>query len=77
MKQIFFSIRLFAFGFFCDMCSSFCTYLAEKCLDKNKSLNKKLLTFMSNFSGNNLIKWQAQERRFLKQFLGKGAWRLP
>lgn len=68
MKQLFSSVRLFAFGFFCDLCSSFCTYLAEKCLDNKKPLNKKLLIKMSNFSDNNLKKWQSCERRFLKRF---------
>lgn len=65
MRQIIFSVQLFIYGAFCDMCLSFCTYLAEKNLRKNKALNKKLLIFMSNFSGNNLNKWQSFERRFL------------
>ena len=65
MKQIFFSIKLLVYGSFCDMCAGFCTKMAEKSLDKNKSLNKKLLIFMSNFSGNNLKNWQDFERKFL------------
>lgn len=77
MKQIFFSVKLLTYGAFCDMCAAFCTYLAEKRLMKNKSLNKKLLIFMSNFSGNNLEHWQAFERKFLKQFLETHSHRLP
>ena len=69
MKQIFFSIKLLTYGAFCDMCAGFCTHLAEKNLARNKSLNKKLLIFMSNFSSYNLQHWQAFEQRFLKQFL--------
>lgn len=75
--QIFLSVKLLVYGAFCDMCASFCTYLAEKCLIKNKSLNKKLLIFMSNFSGNNLENWQAFEKKFLKQFLNNHSQRLP
>lgn len=67
MRQVIFSVHLFIYGAFCDMCLAFCTYLAEKNLSKNKALNKKLLIFMSNFSGNNLNKWQSLERRFLKK----------
>ncbi len=77
MKQFFLSIKLLTYGAFCDMCSTFCTYLAEKSLMKNKSLNKKLLIFMSNFSGNNLERWQDFERKFLKQFLETHPNRLP
>ena len=77
MKQIFLSVNLLTYGAFCDMCAGFCTYLAEKCLIQNKSLNKKLLIFMSNFSGNNLTNWQAFERKFLKQFLENHSHRLP
>ena len=77
MKQIFFSIKLLTYGAFCDMCAGFCTYLAEKCLSKNKSLNKKLLIFMSNFSGDNLKNWQDFERKFLKEFLETHQNRMP
>ncbi len=77
MKQIFLSIKLLTHGAFCDMCTSFCTYLAEKNLTRNKSLNKKLLIFMSNFSSHNLENWQDFERKFLKQFLNNHSHRLP
>ena len=77
MKQIFFSIKLLVYGGFCDTCAKFCTHLAEKRLSENKSLNKKLLIFMSNFSDNNLTNWQAFERRFLNQFLENRSSRLP
>jgi len=77
MKQIFLSIKLFTYGAFCDMCASFCTYLAERCLNQNKSLNKKLLIFMSNFSGNNLKAWQDFEKRFLKEYLNNHPHRMP
>ncbi len=77
MKQIFFSIKLLTYGAFCDMCAGLCTRMAEKCLAENKSLNKKLLIFMSNFSGNNLKSWQDFERKFLKQFLDNHSHRLP
>ena len=76
MKQIFFSVKLLVFGAFCDMCAAFCTYLAERCISHNKSLNKKLLIFMSNFSDNNLVRWQAFEKRFLCLFIDN-ARRLP
>ncbi len=69
MKQLFFSIKLLTYGAFCDICASFCTHIAEKCLNQNKSLNKKLLIFMSNFSGKHLKCWQDFERKFIKQFL--------
>lgn len=77
MKQIFLSIKLLTFGAFCDICTSFCTYLAERCLCQNKALNKKLLIFMSNFSSNNLENWQVFERKFLKQFLNSHSRHLP
>lgn len=77
MKQIFLSLKLLAYGAFCDMCAGFCTYLAEKYLAENKSLNKKLLIFMSNFSGNNLKNWQAFERKFIKQFYKTRPNRMP
>lgn len=77
MKQLFFSISLFIFGSFCDFCADFATHLAEKYLSENKSLNKKLLIFMSNFSNNNLAKWQDFEHRFLKQFSHKFPRNLP
>ena len=77
MKQIFFSIKLLTYGAFCDMCASLCTRMAEKNLKQDKSLNKKLLIFMSNFSGNNLEHWQDFERKFLKQFLNNHSRRLP
>ena len=77
MKQIFLSIKLLTFGAFCDICTSFCTYLAEKRLCQNKALNKKLLIFMSNFSSNNLENWQVFERKFLKQFLNSHSRHLP
>ena len=77
MKQLFFSVKLLTYGAFCDMCITFCTHLAEKSLTQNKSLNKKLLIFMSNFSGNNLTRWQTFERKFLKQFSETNPHRLP
>lgn len=77
MKQFFLSVKLFIYGSFCDMCASFCTHLAEKSLAQNKSLNKKLLIFMSNFSSNNLEHWQDFERNFLKQFLNNHSHNLP
>lgn len=70
MKQIFFSAKLFAYGAFCDICATFCTNMTEKYIFKNKSLNKKLLIFMSNFSNNNLVRWQNLERRFIHRFFG-------
>lgn len=67
MKQILLSIHLLTFGAFCDFCLSLCTHLTEKRISQNKSLNKKLLIFMSNFSSNNLNKWQNLERRLLNE----------
>ena len=77
MKLLFLSLILFSFGSFCDKCADFCTRLAEKNILKHKSLNKKLLIFMSNFSSYNLENWQAFERKFLKQFLENHNSRLP
>ena len=70
MNQIFFSLKLLIYGIFCSVCVFFCTYFAEKCVVKNKALNKKLLTFMSNFSDNNLNKWQNMEKKFLRRYPG-------
>lgn len=71
MQLILLSAKLFTYGAFCDLCASFCTHLAEKNIEKSKPLNKKLLTFMSNFSNNNLVKWQIIERRFIRLSLGQ------
>lgn len=66
MKLILLSARLFAFGAFCDFFANACTRMAENNIQKNKPLNKKLLTNMSNFSNNCLVKWQAIEQRFIR-----------
>lgn len=66
MNYLLSSAKLFIFGAFCDVCASFCTHMAEEAIMKNKPLNKKLLIFMSNFSNNSLILWQAFERKFIK-----------
>ena len=76
MKLLILSIKLFIFGFFCDMCTSLCTKMTESKLLNNQPLNKKLLVFMSNLSNNSLIKWQGIEKRFIrcsleKQFFSK------
>lgn len=71
MKLILLSARLFAYGAFCDFFANLCTRLAEKNITKNKPLNKKLLTSMSNFSNNCLVRWQVIEHRFIRLSLGK------
>ena len=66
MKLIFLSVKLFVFGAFCDFFAKLCTHITEKNLQKNKPLNKKLLTYMSNFSNNCFIRWQIIERKFIR-----------
>ena len=66
MKLIFLSLALFAYGAFCDFFANLCTDIAEKNIQKNRPLNKKLLTIMSNFSNNCLVKWQAIEQEFIR-----------
>lgn len=68
MSQLYYSAKLFIFGAFCDLCASFCTALTEKCILKNKPLNKKLLTKMSNFCNNCYVRWQRFERWFLDEY---------
>lgn len=65
MKELFLSVILFSYGGFCDFCAAICTASAENCIAKNKGLNKKLLTFMSNFSDRNFICWQKFENKFI------------
>ena len=77
MKQLYHSAKLFAYGTFCDACANFCTNLAERCLIKNKPLNKKLLIFMSNFSADKLLRWQIFERQFIDRFIDDDSFRLP
>lgn len=77
MKQLFFSLILFSYGSFCDMCADFCTHIAEKKLSRNKELNKKLLIFMSNFSDSNFVRWQKFEHRFIEEFSRKNPSNLP
>lgn len=77
MQLILLSVRLFTYGAFCDLCSSFCTRMTEKNIEKNKPLNKKLLTFMSNFSHNRLVKWQTIEHRFIRLSLERRSSLLP
>ncbi len=77
MKQLFFSLILFSYGSFCDICADFCTYLAEKNLSRNKSLNKKLLIFMSNFSNSNFVRWQKFEHKFIDVFSEENPSSLP
>ena len=72
MSYLFLSARLFIFGAFCDVCASLCTYMTESAILQNKPLNKKLLIFMSNFSNNCLVLWQATERRFIKSVKDPG-----
>ena len=71
MKLILLSARLFVYGAFCDFFASLCTHITEKNIIKNKPLNKKLLTNMSNFSNNCLVKWQVIERKFIRLSLGQ------
>lgn len=66
MKLLLLSSKLFLYGFFCDLCTNLCTRMTEKNILKNKPLNKKLLTFMSNLSNNSLVKWQVIEKRFIR-----------
>lgn len=70
MKLILLSTKLFAYGAFCDFFANLCTHMAENNIQKNKPLNKKLLTFMSNFSNNCLVKWQVIEQKFIRLSLG-------
>jgi len=77
MKQILFSVRLFILGFFCDACVWISTKATERCLAKNKPLNKKLLIKMSNFSHSNIFLWQRLEKRFTQRFSRDDLHRLP
>lgn len=77
MQLILLSARLFSYGAFCDLCASICTRMAEKNIEKSKPLNKKLLTFMSNFSHNRLVKWQIIEHRFIRLSLERKSSLLP
>ena len=72
MRMLFFSIRLFLYGYFCDVCVNLCTAYAEKALINNLPLNKKLLIKMSNFSNNNLIRWKALEGKYIRLCLDQG-----
>lgn len=71
MKLLFLSARLFTLGTICDFSASVCTKLVENTIEKNKPLTKKLLTFMSNFSNNSLVKWQKIEHKFIQQTVAK------
>jgi len=66
MRIILLSLRLYFYGYFCDICANLCTAYVERNLAKDRPLNKKLLTFMSNFSNNILLKWQAMEKSYIK-----------
>lgn len=71
MKLIFFSIILYLYGFYCDICLNICTGIAEKRLMSNKTLCKKLLIFMSNLSDRNLKKWHNLEQKVICLMLAK------
>ena len=72
MGILFLSLRLYIYGYFCDISVNLCTYLAERAIIKNRPLNKKLLTKVSNFSDTNLTKWQIMERRYISLCIRKG-----
>lgn len=72
MSVIFYSVRLFLYGYFCDVCVNLCTAYAEKSIINNRPLNKKLLIKMSNFSNNCLLKWQVMEKSYIKLCLERG-----
>lgn len=71
MKLLFLSARLFTLGSICDFSASLCTKIAENAIQEGKPLTKKLLTFMSNFSNNSLVKWQKIEHRFIHLTIAK------
>ena len=72
MRIFFLSIRLFLYGYFCDICVNICTVAVEKALNNHIPLNKKLLTAMSNFSNNNLSKWKTMESQYIRLCLDQG-----
>lgn len=65
MKIFMLSIKLFIYGFFCDMCIKVCTGITERNLIRKRPLNNRLLAFISNLSSNSLCKWQIIEKRFI------------
>lgn len=66
MKLIILSLKLFLYGLFCDACVAICTFMAERRIKNGRSLNKKLLIFMSNLSERNLNKWRSAELDFIR-----------
>lgn len=71
MKLLLLSVKLFVFGYFCDVCAGICTRITEKRLKKNRPLNGRLLAYVSNLSNNSLAKWQITERRFIHLSLNR------
>ena len=72
MRVLILALRLWAYGHFCNRCIGLCTYLAEKSIESNRPLTKKLLTNASNFSYYNLKKWQNMEKRYIRLCLSLG-----
>lgn len=71
MNLLFYSIRLYIFGLYCDFCVKICNSVAERQLSKKCSLTKKLLIFMSNLSDKNIRSWQKLEQRFIHLLVEK------
>jgi len=65
MKLIFLSLAVFIYGYFCDICLAICDKMVKTALKRGKALCGKSLVFLSNFTNNNMCRWQSIEKRLI------------
>ncbi len=73
MKLLIMSVKLFLYGYYCDLCMNICTAYTEYLLKKGGKLRKKPLVLLGRLSERNIKKWQRTEQKFISLSLYKKA----